>query len=616
MSDDNLDLKAIAESRPELMEAFAEQYKRHIKQNLLAWCEHVLAPSGQSPAKHHRLIISELQALAESKFDRLMIFLPPGSAKSSYASVLFPPWFMNRKIHMDVIAASNTVSLAEQFGQRARDITSEHGNYLGNGLASESTAKSFWRMQNDSRYIAIGVGGSIVGRRADCLIGKTIVETIDGLKRLDKVKEDDLVLSYDFFNNCNAFHRIRAVVKRETDVIWQIKTSSKRTVEATGNHQFYVLDWGWVAAENIAVGDTLAREDPNGIKYCGDSVSSVKRIQRKETVYDIDVEHTHNFFANGILVHNCLLIDDPLNSEQTDKTRESVWNWYQTDAITRLKPGGRVVIIMTRWHQDDLAGRLLALEPNRWRVISLPAIAESENDALGRAIGEPLWMDGNYGYGQGLLKIRESYENAGTTRVWSALYQQRPAPEGGTLFKTENVTTIEAAPAGMRLVRAWDLAATKQAGSRDPDWTVGLLVGRREGRFVVCDVVRLRGGPQDVERAILATAQRDGKSVRIGLAQDPGQAGKAQIAYLASKLLGWTVDSSPETGAKETRAMPVASQCNVGNLSVVRSAWNRIFLEELSAFPNGTKDDQVDALSRAFSMLGEGSYDTSMSWVG
>ena len=119
------------------------------------------------------------------------------------------------------------------------------------------------------------------------------------------------------------------------------------------------------------------------------------------------------------------------------------------------------------------------------------------------------------------------------------------------------------------------------------------------------DVVRLQGGPEAVVEAILSTAARDGREVKIGLPQDPGQAGRAQVSYLVRRLAGFVVDASPESGAKATRAMPVASQVNAGNVTLLRGAWNRAFLEEMQDFPGGAKDDQVDALSRAFGVLVE-----------
>lgn len=151
-------------------------------------------------------------------------------------------------------------------------------------------------------------------------------------------------------------------------------------------------------------------------------------------------------------------------------------------------------------------------------------------------------------------------------------------------------------------VRAWDLAASEQSG----DWTAGVRLCRgagEDGTFQVVDVVRLQGGPEQVVEAIRAAAVLDGKDVAIGLPQDPGQAGRAQVTYLTRRLAGWRVVSSTESGAKGTRAMPVASQVNTGNLSMLRAGWNRAFLEELQDFPGGAKDDQVDALSRAFGML-------------
>jgi predicted phage terminase large subunit-like protein len=211
----------------------------------------------------------------------------------------------------------------------------------------------------------------------------------------------------------------------------------------------------------------------------------------------------------------------------------------------------------------------LEAEGTRWRVLKLPAIAGMD-DPLGRAPGEPLWADDGYGYGASLARVRATYEAGGAMRDWASLYQQEPRPAAGGLFKAALVAALDTAPAeaaGARMVRAWDLAATGAAGTRDPDWTVGVLLMRTsDRRLIVLDVARLRGGPEEVERAILATAGRDGRRVKVALPQDPGQAGKAQVAYLTRRLMGWTVLARPETGtgAKATRAAPVASQCNAG----------------------------------------------------
>ena len=158
-------------------------------------------------------------------------------------------------------------------------------------------------------------------------------------------------------------------------------------------------------------------------------------------------------------------------------------------------------------------------------------------------------------------------------------------------------------PAGGRIVRAWDLAGTEAAKGRDPDWTAGQSGRTPDNRIVIADVLRLRGGPDEIEAAIKNTAASDGRGVTIGLPQDPGQAGKWAAQYLTRGLAGHTVSVSPESGDKVTRASPAASQLNVGNVSLLKGPWNRPLIEELRDFPAGRHDDQVDALSRAFGML-------------
>lgn len=434
--------------------------------SLEAWCTEALKPYGQVPAAHHRLLIEELQRVADGLCDRLMIFMPPGHGKSRYASILFPLWFMAQASGQDVIGASYNAELAEDFSLQAIRMAQENAAVLGFSLLDES--RKLWHTSKRGTYRAAGAGGGITGRRADLFV---IDDAIRG------------------------------------------------------------------------------REDAD---------------------------------SAGL--------------------REKVWNWYRAEVITRLKPGARIVLINTRWHEDDLSGRLLNEMENgtgdNWRVINLPAIAEAGFDAMGRAVGDALWPEWED------VEALERKRAAVGEREWASLFQQRPRPLEGSLFKIANIGVIDGVPAGGITVRAWDLAATAQTGTRNPDWTVGVKMTRMpDGRFIVSDVRRLRGGPDEIEALIVNTAQQDDKGVRIGLPQDPGQAGKAQVLYLTKKLWGFVVDSSPETGAKETRAAPFASQVNVGNVCVVRGPWCATYLDELASFPSGTHDDQCDASSRAFGML-------------
>jgi predicted phage terminase large subunit-like protein len=180
------------------------------------------------------------------------------------------------------------------------------------------------------------------------------------------------------------------------------------------------------------------------------------------------------------------------------------------------------------------------------------------------------------------------------------------------------IRTIPSRPLGGRAVRAWDIAASSQIGGNDPDWTVGVLGVQDVGdRFALCDVVRFRGGADEVRNTILATAALDGKGVEISIPQDPGAAGKNWAADIVKALRGFSVTVSPESGDKATRASPLASQVNVGNVDIVtdvslivgvanpKGPWNSVLLSELSGFPAATKDDQVDAAARAFNHINE-----------
>jgi predicted phage terminase large subunit-like protein len=154
------------------------------------------------------------------------------------------------------------------------------------------------------------------------------------------------------------------------------------------------------------------------------------------------------------------------------------------------------------------------------------------------------------------------------------------------------------------VVRAWDLAATLPTEQHDPDWTVGLRLALDEdGQYIVEDVVRLQATYRSVQQTILATARADGHSVVVSLPIDPGQAGKAQIVELSSLLAGYQVYSSREQGSKLSRATLAAAQIEGGNFLVQEDVWTQGFIDELSSFPQGAKDDQVDALSRAFITL-------------
>lgn len=178
---------------------------------------------------------------------------------------------------------------------------------------------------------------------------------------------------------------------------------------------------------------------------------------------------------------------------------------------------------------------------------------------------------------------------------------------GGLLFKREWFETVETVPVGCRTIRYWDRAATEpSAANPDPDYTAGVKLSRApNGVFYVEHVSRFRGTPARVEDAIRNAARADGLGVSVGLETDPGQAGIVERDHLTRALTGFVVVTPRPMADKETRARPVSSAAEHGNVKLVRGSWNEDFLAEIEAFPLGDHDDQVDALSGAFNAMAE-----------
>lgn len=294
-----------------------------------------------------------------------------------------------------------------------------------------------------------------------------------------------------------------------------------------------------------------------------------------------------------------IIVDDPVkNREQAESLvyRDKIYDSFTDDFYTRREPGAAVVIVMTRWHDDDLVGRLLKEFPDRYTVLRLPAMAE-DDDLLGRSEGQALWPE------------RFPEEALEDIRVqlgsysWAALYQQRPTLREGGMFKWVWFSQIvEAPPSKAQYVRYWDKAATADSGA----YTAGVLMAEFESTFFVVDVVRGQWSALERESVIKQTAQQDkGKYGRVVIwqEQEPGSGGKESAEATARNLKGYIIRTERVTGPKEVRAEPFAAQCEAGNVKLVNGAWNRQYTEEHAAFPNSVYKDQVDASSGAFNKL-------------
>ena len=408
-----------------------------------------------TPSKHHDYLLSELQAVERGEVSNLMVLMPPGSAKSSYSSVLFPTYFMGRHPEKSVIAVSHTDELAARFGRRVRNVvaTPAYRALWGFGVAADSAAAGRWENERGGEYFAAGVGGSITGRRGDL----------------------------------------------------------------------------------------------------------------------------------GV-------IDDPVKSREaadSDKQRETDWQWYLNDFLTRLKPGARQIVVMTRWHEDDLGGRILEREAHKWRVVRLPMLAGND-DPIGRAPGELLWSE---------WFTPEMVERAQMDmRSWNALYQQNPVPDDGSYFKSDWFGEYDQAPESLSIYGASDFAVTDGGGDYTEHGVFG--VDHNSNIYVLdwwrgqtasdvwierlCDLIRAH-----------TPMQWFGESGPIRRAVEPFLMRRMQErnAYC------W-IEWLPSIAEKTARARSIQARASMGKVFLPRHApWKTDVLTQLLRFPTGKHDDAVDVFS-------------------
>lgn len=284
-----------------------------------------------------------------------------------------------------------------------------------------------------------------------------------------------------------------------------------------------------------------------------------------------------------------IIIDDPHKASEarSDTVRKGVIEWFQNTLESRTNsPDTPIIVIMQRLHEEDLAGWLLdGGNGEVWEHLELSAIQPD---------GSALWPAKHSIEALNRMELAAPY-------VFSGQYRQRPSPPAGGFFKPDNIEIVDALPADIiKEVRAWDLASSENEG----DYTAGMRQAKgKDGYIYIVDVQHAQLGPDGVEKRIKQTAEMDGKSVAIRLPQDPGQAGKAQAKSLIKMLAGFSVKAETVSGDKITRAQPFAAQVNVGNVRMLRGAWNKPLIEEMRNFPNGKHDDQIDAGSDAFNEL-------------
>lgn len=461
--------------------------RRQCRRNLRAFASRVPVPGSPAidaeenskiplietqQAKHHGLILDEMQRCMETPHGRLMIMAPPGSAKSTYASVVAPSWYLGTLPNRRVILASYGDDLARRHGRRTRQMlrSPETIGILQCSLNDDSRAADEFALSNGSEYIACGIMGGVTGNR-----------------------------------------------------------------------------------------------------------------------------------AHGIV------IDDPVKGrEQADSQviRDRTYQAYEDDLLTRLIPGGWVVIINTRWHEDDICGRILpeswagesgdiqCRDGNVWRVLCLQAESTTNTDPLGRKPGEMLWTE--------WFDEKHWAQFRLNRRTWSSLYQQRPAPDDGILFRKDDMVRYESCPEGMQIIGASDYAVTPEDG----DWTEhGILGIAPDGSYYLLDWWRGQTGPEVwIEKKIDMMAKWSplawfGETGPIRRAVE-GRLKQRMIERRVSCRIEWL----PHIGDKPTKAQAIIAVAGMGRLWWPRAAWVSELQRQCLVFPAGSPDDGVDTLG----MLGRG----------
>jgi predicted phage terminase large subunit-like protein len=301
--------------------------------------------------------------------------------------------------------------------------------------------------------------------------------------------------------------------------------------------------------------------------------------------------------VTGSSLGDCIIIDDPIKNREeanSETIRGKHWSEWMDSMSSRIHPGAIVIIIMTRWHEDDLCGRLRNPEyapPLPWTIINLPLEAE-EFDLLGRNVGEPLWPD-HYGYK--FIEVRKAYPAS-----FNALYQGRPTAQEGNMLKRDWWKWYDT-PSKMDIT-----ILSVDASFKDTSDSAKCSIqvwGRRDGYIYFLDNNTARMDFVTTIQAIINMLRKH-PDISAKYIEDKAN-GSAIINVLNLKIGGFIpVSADSGTGGKEARVSAVSPWIESGNVWLPRNTeWAGEFVEECASFPNGTYKDQVDAMSQALAKL-------------
>lgn len=291
------------------------------------------------------------------------------------------------------------------------------------------------------------------------------------------------------------------------------------------------------------------------------------------------------------------IIDDPIKHMEdaySQKTRDTAWTVWQSVIKPRMRPGAIILSIATRWHDDDLNGRLL--KQKGWETLVIPAIAEAD-DSLGRPVGAPLLSVQQEEDTDDALARWESIKLEVGSAIFNALYQQHPGELNGTVFKLDwwRYYTEDQLPAADQVVTAWDLSFGT-AGETSGDWVVGQAWQRTGNQYYLLDQIRFRGGFTVQLARMREFIGRYPQAIAHVVEQAAN--GAAAIETLQKELDG-VVPVKPD-GSKIVRAQAVSPMVEAHQVNLPSGrAFLDDFLTEHTAFPTAPHDDQVDTTGHA-----------------
>lgn len=407
------------------------------------------------------------------------------------AAVWAPLWWLIHHPRHRIVVSSYSGLLAMKRGRAVRDLIADQGSRFGLQLAKAPRAADDWSLTTGGGCRSVGVGGGLTGHSADCVTGDSEIATSRGrmsMAELCRLPEFPDVLSWDHDHGRAEFRAVQATQNVADRPVVEVATRVGRALRCTPDHRVYVPGRGYVPAGDLQRGDPLLGIDAD------DSVEQV-RIGERETVYDLQVEGNQNFFADSLLVHNCLICDDPIQDREQAESlgqRDKIDDWWSSVAMTRLSPGAPAILILTRWNPDDQAARLLdregrVEEGGRWKVIHIPAVANLDltgSDVLGREDGAPLTHPKIASTDKaGLERHWTDKRNSVSMRDWHALFQGDPKPAEGQLVSPELLRARRHIPPDPAVQRQrYGVAVDPAAGGRDLAGVIGGWLGT-DGRL-------------------------------------------------------------------------------------------------------------------------------------